>query len=355
MNKLLSLITLALTAVTASAQDFTYDGMNFTVLDNVAKTCEIRGNEPSILKTNASGKLVIPDKVLDGNTSYTVTAIGDMAFSYATEITSLTIPNTVLTIGKESFANCTNLETINFGRYVAEVGKNAFTNCVNLKTLDICDVCNWARIKFANTEANPIAYSKTFSVKGVTVKNLDMNLLCCNVLPYTFYNAENIESMRVYTSSLGESSFEGCINLKNIFIDINEIKANAFADCDNIENIYLARPVPPVAQENSFSVYEGVNLYVPYEYIESYINADMYWNRFSNISGSEFKDLDSIFAANYDNESCGVNSVSTAEQDNVNSIYNLQGRCLKRNATQDDIKDLTPGLYIIGNKKLLVK
>lgn len=355
MNKLLSLITLVLTAITASAQDFTYDGMNFTVLDNVAKTCEIKGNESSIQSNNTPGKLVIPDKVFDGNTSYTVTAISDMAFNYATEITSLTIPNTVLTIGKESFANCTNLETINFGRYVAEVGENAFTGCTNLKRLEICDVCNWARIKFANSEANPIAYSKTFSVKGVTVKNLDMNLQCCNVLPYTFYNAENIESMRVYTSSLGESSFEGCTNLKNIFIDINEIKANAFAGCDNIESIYLTRPVPPVAQENSFAAYEGVNLYVPYEYIESYVNADMYWNRFSNISGSDFKNLDSIFAANYDNEYCGINSVAVTEQDRTNCIYNLQGTCIKRNATQDDIKDLTPGLYIIGNKKILVK
>lgn len=38
-----------------------------------------------------------------------------------------------------------------------------------------------------------------------------------------------------------------------------------------------------------------------------------------------------------------------------NDIYNLQGVCLKRNASEDDIKALAPGLYIIGGKKVLVR
>nr|WP_303743063.1 Ig-like domain-containing protein [uncultured Duncaniella sp.] len=38
-----------------------------------------------------------------------------------------------------------------------------------------------------------------------------------------------------------------------------------------------------------------------------------------------------------------------------NDIYNLQGICLKRNATDDDIKSLRPGFYIIGGKKVIVK
>ena len=38
-----------------------------------------------------------------------------------------------------------------------------------------------------------------------------------------------------------------------------------------------------------------------------------------------------------------------------NDIYNLQGVCLKRNASQDDIDALAPGLYIIAGEKVLVK
>lgn len=36
-------------------------------------------------------------------------------------------------------------------------------------------------------------------------------------------------------------------------------------------------------------------------------------------------------------------------------IYNLQGVCLKRNASQSDIDALPPGIYIIGGKKMIIR
>lgn len=50
--------------------------------------------------------------------------------------------------------------------------------------------------------------------------------------------------------------------------------------------------------------------------------------------------------------------VEDINPDNISfnaDIYNLQGICLKHNATADDIKALAPGLYIIGDKKVLIK
>lgn len=38
-----------------------------------------------------------------------------------------------------------------------------------------------------------------------------------------------------------------------------------------------------------------------------------------------------------------------------NHLYNIQGILLKRNATQEDIKSLMPGFYIVGGKKVIVK
>ena len=46
---------------------------------------------------------------------------------------------------------------------------------------------------------------------------------------------------------------------------------------------------------------------------------------------------------------------SDAEIQRPNDIYTLQGVCLKRNASQADIDALTPGIYIIAGKKVLVK
>ena len=36
-------------------------------------------------------------------------------------------------------------------------------------------------------------------------------------------------------------------------------------------------------------------------------------------------------------------------------IYNLQGILLKQNATSEDIKSLSPGLYIVGGKKIIIR
>ena len=45
---------------------------------------------------------------------------------------------------------------------------------------------------------------------------------------------------------------------------------------------------------------------------------------------------------------------SLAPASRPNDIYNLQGVCLKRNASQEDVDALAPG-YIIAGKKVLVK
>ena len=57
-------------------------------------------------------------------------------------------------------------------------------------------------------------------------------------------------------------------------------------------------------------------------------------------------------------EDSAATSVETVEQTAPSlpaDIFNLQGVCLKRDATQEDIEALTPGIYIIGGKKVVVK
>lgn len=55
----------------------------------------------------------------------------------------------------------------------------------------------------------------------------------------------------------------------------------------------------------------------------------------------------------YGKDSSGISDV-TADENVPNDVYNMQGVCIKRNATADDVKALTPGLYIVGGKKVFV-
>ena len=58
--------------------------------------------------TSATGAIEIPT-TLGG---FSVTSIGDSAFYYCTDVTSINIPSSVTSIGSLAFYNCSNLATI---------------------------------------------------------------------------------------------------------------------------------------------------------------------------------------------------------------------------------------------------
>ena len=53
-----------------------------------------------------SGEVVIPESVEHEGSAYSVTSIGEYAFSYCSGLTSVTIPNSVTSIGYYAFSDC---------------------------------------------------------------------------------------------------------------------------------------------------------------------------------------------------------------------------------------------------------
>ncbi len=94
-------------------------------------------------KVNTDGKTVTIIGLSDGITydirnplpnklgGYTVTAIGDNAFSNCTNLVgNLSIPDSVVTIGDYAFYYCTGLQgTLTIGKNVTSIGKGAFSGC----------------------------------------------------------------------------------------------------------------------------------------------------------------------------------------------------------------------------------
>ena len=156
--------------------DFYYNGLYYAITSsNTVKV--VRSNMYEYGPgTNYSGSITIPSTVPYNGTTYSVTAIGDFAFSqlvqdnkltangepmigdtsspltsvtigssvktigtgafeYAEALTTITIPNSVTTIGSEAFRYCTGLKNVTIGTGVTSIGADAFKGCTALETV----------------------------------------------------------------------------------------------------------------------------------------------------------------------------------------------------------------------------
>ena len=81
---------------------FKKEGWRYRVLNK--NTVEVAGG-------NNSGDIMIPASVTAGNT-FAVVGIGNSAFPYSTELTSIVIPNSVTSVGSNAFSGCTKLKDV---------------------------------------------------------------------------------------------------------------------------------------------------------------------------------------------------------------------------------------------------
>ena len=190
MKKLITSLILLLTMVSLHATDFTYEGINYTVLDETAKTCKTKdGTSTSIDDqtvitpgNSVSGNLTIPQTVYNDEVAYTVVLIGKLSFA-TSGLTSVVLPQSVTEIGIKAFNACEDLIAINLPNSLKIINEMAFKGCKNLISIDIPDTV---------TDLGPYAFAECSSLSAVKLSN------SLSVLNYNM--------------------FEDCVSLKQIKI-----------------------------------------------------------------------------------------------------------------------------------------
>ena len=169
------------------------EGLAYTV-NTDGTTCTVTG-----IGDCKDTEIAIPAKI-DG---YTVTAIGQNAFSERTELTFIKIAGTVKTIGTRAFYSCSGLTEITVPKSVSNIGTQIFYKCDNLKTV-------YYNGTYGST-GNP--FLNTTSIEQVVFGGT-------SVPSYVCYECKNIEQIEITDSVtyIGWCAFEGCTGLTSIVI-----------------------------------------------------------------------------------------------------------------------------------------
>ena len=188
----------------------------------------------------------------------TVTSIGDYAFSNCESLTSVTIPNSVTSIGYQAFAYCESLTSITIPNSVTTIGNYAFKDCSSLTSIDIpnsvTSIGHWAfgycssltsiTIPNSVTSIRNNAFQGCSSLTSITIPN-SVTYIGGGAFSY----CSSLTSVTIPNSvtSIGEEAFKNCSSLTSVSLDMSSIPANLFPQSTALQNITFGENVTSIA------------------------------------------------------------------------------------------------------------
>ncbi len=290
MKRILLLISaLMLSCIALWAHDVVIGGIYYYLYET-NKTAEVtyRGNSPDSYN-EYSGSVTIPKTITYNSEIYSVTTIGDNAFSGCSGLTSVTIPNSVTSIcedafyntgiyedksnwdngvlyidnclikaksdvvkdsytikkgtriiGEAAFYNCSGLTSVTIPNSVTSIGKDAFNGCWGLTKVNyLGTVDKWVEINFVRSYSNPTYYTQDLYINNELLTDVKITT-ADSIKNNAFNNCKSIKSVKIGNSVTSiESAFFGCSGLTSVTIpnSVTTIGAGAFSGCSGLTSV----------------------------------------------------------------------------------------------------------------------
>ncbi|MDD5962078.1 MAG: leucine-rich repeat domain-containing protein, partial [Bacteroidales bacterium] len=317
LSRLITMVAICMLSLHSMAYDFsyTYQGktLYYTITsDNTVEVTYYLSDNYFQNNNYVSGDVVIPSSVTNNDTTYSVTSIGNYAFVWCSELTSVTIPNSVTSIGKWAFQSCSSLTSVTIPNSVTSIGDYAFSYCSGLTSVTIPN---------SVTSIGEWAFSYCRSLTSVTIPNS-----VTSISSGVFHSCSSLTSVTIPNSvtSISEYAFCRCSGLTSVTIpnSVTSIGYGAFYGCSSLISIVSKATVPPAIGNAVFPYPNTCNVIVPCGSLEAYIASS--WNNYFHNRITEGLSFDLSVAANDD--SFGSVSVET-QSCNVRTLTATPSSC----------------------------
>ena len=292
------------------AKRINIDGLYYDLYDTIHTAKVTSQNYGSPYWSTTITTANIPDSVTYNSVTYSVTSIGERAFSGCSGLTSVTIPNSVTSIGDYAFSGCSGLTSVTIPNSVTSIGSGAFQNCSGLTSVTIpnsvTSIGGWA---FQNCSgltsllynAHVFAYMPTSYSGAYTIPDgiesiaggafYNCNGLTSVTIPNSvtsiganaFRGCSGLTSVTIPNSvtSIGNNAFDECIDLTSVTIpnSVTSIGNLAFASCSNLTSLMIEAETPPALGLWVFYNANDCPIYVPCGTIDAYTSA---WPEYAN-------------------------------------------------------------------------
>ena len=182
-----------------------------------------------------------------------VTSIGEDAFFYCTGLTNITIPDSVTSIGNAAFMDCSGLTSVTIGSGVTSIGDRAFSQCYRFTSINIPS---------GVTSIGDQAFSGCRGLTSVTIPNS-----VTSIGQIAFYDCRGLTSVTIGSgiTSISKQAFDSCSNLTSIIIpnSVTSIGDWAFDSCSSLISVTIGSGVTSIGN-SAFSYCTGLtNVTIP--------------------------------------------------------------------------------------------